>query len=137
MPIPHQRLPDLRIRIRLHGTGHDARVREERVRVQRGEELQRLFEIVDHLLRGHVVGVAGGVEGADAGAVFAPLVLPEGLVGALVVFPVDGHVVQEVVAVKVGEDLRYVGVLAGGVAELLVGAVAFVGPTDRGLLAWR
>ncbi len=77
MPIPHQRLPDLGIRIRLRGAGHDARVLEEGVRVQGGEELQRLLEEVDHLLRRHVVGVARGVEGADAGAVLAPFVLPE------------------------------------------------------------
>ena len=93
MAIPHQRFPDLGIGVRLCGTGHDARVREERVRVQRREELQRLLEEVDHLLRGHVVGVAGCVKGADAGAVLAPFVLPERLVVAPVVFPVYGHVV--------------------------------------------
>ena len=79
-------------------------------------------------MRGDVVGVAGGVEGADAGAVFAPLVLPEGFVVAAVVFPVDGHVVKQVVAVEVFEDPGDVFVLAFLVAELLVGSVAFVGP---------
>lgn len=101
MPIPHQRLPDLGICISLGGAGHDARVLEEGVRVQRGEELQRLLEEVDHLLRRHVVGVARRVEGADAGAVLAPFVLPERLVVAPVVFPVRGHVGQQVVSVEV------------------------------------
>ena len=137
MPIPHQRLPDLGVRVRLRGAGHDARVPEEGVRVQRGEELQRLLEEVDHLLRRHVVGVAGGVEGADAGAVLAPFVLPERLVVAPVVFPVHGHVVQQVVPVEVFEDLGDVFVLAGFVAEGLVGSVAFVRPETRCLLVWR
>ena len=138
--VPHQRLPDLGVGVRRRGTGHDARGLEERVRVQDREQLEGLFKVVDHLLRGHVVGVAGGVEGADAGAVFAPFVLPERLVVALVVFPVHGHVVQQVVAVEVLEDLRDVFVLAAFVAELLVGSVAFVGPAKRGgrqLGAWR
>ena len=91
--ILHQRFPDFGIGVRLRGAGHDAGVLEEGVGVQHREELERLLEEIHHLLRGHVVGVAGGVEGADAGAVFAPFVLPERLVVASVIFPVDGHVV--------------------------------------------
>ena len=134
--VPHQCFPDVGVAVRLGGAGDDAGVAEEGVGVQRGEELQGLLEVVDHLLRGDVVGVAGGVEGADAGAVFAPLVLPERLVVAPVVFPVYGHVVQEVVAVEVLEDLRDVLVLAGFVAELLVGSVAFVGPDGHDRSVW-
>ena len=91
--IPHQRSPDLSIGVRLRRAGHDAGVLEERVRVQRREQLQRLLEVIHHLLRGHVVGVAGGVKGTDAGAVFAPFVLPKRLVVAPIVLPVYGHVV--------------------------------------------
>lgn len=120
MAIPHQRFPNLGICVRRRGAGHDARVLEECVGVQHGEELQRLLKIIHHLLRGYVVDVAGGVEGADAGAVFAPFVLPERLVVAPVVFPVDGHVVEQVVAVEVLEDLGDVFILAAFVAILLV-----------------
>lgn len=125
----HQRFPDLGICVRCRGAGHDARVLEECVCVQNGEQLQRLLDVIHHLLRGHVVDVAGRVEGADAGAVFAPFVLPEGLVVAPVVFPVDRHVVEQVVAVEVLEDLSDVCILAAFVAVLLVGSVTFVGPS--------
>ena len=134
--IPHQRFADLGVGVRLCATGHDARVLEERVRVQDREQLECLLEVIDHLLRGHIVGVAGGVEGADAGAMLAPFVLPERLVVALIVFPVHRHVVQQVVAVEVLEDLRDVFVLAAFVAELLVGSVAFVGPAERPAVSW-
>lgn len=134
MTIPHQRLADLGIGVRLRRTWHDARVLEELVCIQHGEELDGLFKVIDHLLRGHVVGVALCVEGADAGAVLAPLVFPERFVLALIVFPVYGHVVEEVVAVEVLEDLGDVLVLTGFVAELLVGSIAIIGPGNRHLL---
>ena len=136
MPIPHQRLPNLSISVRLRGTRHDARILEEGIRVQDREELERLFKVIDHLLRGHVVGVAGRVKGADAGAMFAPFVFPEGFVLALVIFPVHCHVVQEIVAVEVLEDLGDVLVLSAFIAELLVGSVAFIGPVTNHLLEW-
>lgn len=131
--IPHERLADLGIGIRLRGAGHDPRVLEELICIQHGEELEGLFKVIDHLLRRHVVGVALGVEGADTGAVLAPLVFPERLVLTLIVFPVYGHVVEEVVAVEVLEDLGDVLVLSGFVAELLVGSIAFIGPAKRQL----
>ena len=84
-------------------------------------------EIDDFLLRG-VVGVAVRVEGADAGAVLAPLVLPEGLVVAAVVGPVGAHVGQEGVAAVGLEDLRDVGVLPALVAVLVVVPVAEIWP---------
>ena len=137
MAIPYQGLSDLSIRIRFGGAGHDARIFEEGVCIQDREELEGLFEIINHLLRWHIIGVAIGVEGADAGAVFAPLVFPEGLVLALIVFPVHLHVVQEIVAVEMFKDLGDVLVLAGFVAKLLVGAIAFIGPRrTHPLLAW-
>ena len=129
MAIPHQCFPNLSICVRLRGAGYDARVFKECVCVQHGEQLQRLLDIIHHFLRGYVVDVAGSVEGADAGAVFAPFVLPEGLVVAPVVFPVDGHVVEQVVAVEVLEDLGDIFILPAFVTILLVGSVAFVGPS--------
>ena len=128
MTIPYQRLPNLGIGVRLRGAGNDARILEEGIRIQDREQLEGLFNVIDHLLRGHVVGVARRVESADAGAVFAPFVFPERFVLALVIFPVYCHVVQEIVAVEVLEDLRDVLVLSGFIAELLVGSVAFIGP---------
>lgn len=59
---------------------------------------------------------------------FAPLVLPEALVVAAVVFPVDAHVVEDVIAVVGLEDLRYVRVLARLVAVRVVGSIAVVRP---------
>ena len=132
--IPHQRFADLGIGVRLRGAGHNAGVREERVCIEHREELQCLLKEIHHLLRGHVVGVAGGVKGADASAVLAPFVFPERLVVAPVVLPVHGHVIQQVVAVEVFEDLRDVLVLTRFVTVLLVGSVAFVGPEGRILL---
>ena len=136
MTIPYQRLANLGIRVRLRGARHDARVLEKCIRVQDREELEGLFKVIDHLLRGHVVGVAGRVKGADAGAVFAPFVFPEGFVLALVIFPVYCHVVQKIVAIEVLEDLRDVLVLSGFITELLVGSVAFIGPMTNHLLVW-
>ena len=77
---------------------------------------------------GRVVDVAGGIEGGNAGAVFAPFVLPEGFVVARVVFPVGFHVGEEGGGVVGLEDGGDVGVLAGFVAVLGEGAVAVVGP---------
>ena len=111
-----QRLLDRRGRIRLRGTGHDPRDREERVRVQCLEQIHRLLEEVDDFLLRGVVDVTVGLEGADAGAVFAPFVLPEGFVVAALVFPVGGHVGEEDVGVVGGEDRAYVCVLTGFVA---------------------
>ena len=80
-------------------------------------------------MRGVAV-VALGEESADAGAVFVPFVLPEGFVVAGGVFPVLGHVFEEGGAFVGFEDGGDVGVLARGVAEAVVGAVAVVGPVE-------
>lgn len=132
IPPRHQRSPDLLIRIRLCSARDDTRVLQKGIRIQCREKLEGLLEEIDHLLRGDVIDIARRVKGADAGAVFAPLVFPEGFVVAAVVFPVHLHVVQEVVAVEGFEDLGDVFVLPGFVAVLLVGAVAFVGPVFCG-----
>lgn len=58
----------------------------------------------------------------------APLVLPEGFVVAGDVFPVGGHVGEEVGAAVRLQDLRDVGVLPRFVAVLVVRAVAVVRP---------
>jgi hypothetical protein len=60
--------------------------------------------------------------------VLVPLVLPEGLVVAAIIFPVLGHVGEELGAALVLEDGGDVGVLARFIAKLLVCAVAVVRP---------
>ncbi len=72
--------------------GHDAGGREPRVRRERLEQSHSLVEEVYGFLLGHVVGVARGLQGADAGAVLGPLVLPEALVVSTDVLPVGLHV---------------------------------------------
>ena len=59
---------------------------------------------------------------------FAPLVLPEALVVAAVVFPVDAHVVEDVIPVIGLEDLGYICVLSRLVAVRVVGSIAVVRP---------
>jgi hypothetical protein len=59
-----------------------------------------------------------------------PLMLPEALVVALIVGPVGLHIRQQVIATLFLQDRSDVGVLARGIAELLVRAVAVVGPED-------
>ena len=126
--IPYQRLPNLSIRIRLGGARHDARIFEKGICIQDREELESLLEIIHNFLRWYIIGVAIRVEGTDAGTVFAPFVFPEGLILALIIFPVYLHVVQEIVAVEMFKDLGDVFVLTSFVAVLLVGAIAFIGP---------
>lgn len=59
---------------------------------------------------------------------FAPLMLPEALVVTSVVFPVDAHVIEDVVAVIGLEDLSDVCILAGFIAIRVVGSIAVIGP---------
>jgi hypothetical protein len=61
------------------------------------EQLNGLLEVVHDFSLWGVVVVALRLERADAGAVLAPLVLPEGLIIALVVFPIGVHVGQKVI----------------------------------------
>ena len=115
--------------VRLAGRGRDAGRGEPLVRWQRLEEADGAREEVGRLLAVLVaVAVARGLKGADAGAVLAPLVLPELLVVALVVLPVLVHVVERVAGVVGLEDLGDVGVSAIRVTLRRVGAVAVVGP---------
>ena len=60
-----------------------------------------------------------------------PLVEPEAVVVALVVFPVCAHVVQKFSLAKRLQDGRNVRVGARGVAVRIVGAVTAVGPVER------
>ena len=84
-------------------------------------------KVDDFFLRG-VICVAFGVKGADAGAVLAPLVLPEAFVVAVHVFPVGVHVGQEIGLARRLQDLRDVCVCATGVAVGVIGPVAVIGP---------
>jgi len=124
------------------------------VRGQGFEEVDGGLEVVDYFFLGGVVGVAFWVEGADAGAVFFPFMVPEGFIvscrvyehclllwgslwglwesvwicSTLIVFPVGVHVVEEVGFAGGGDNGRDVGVGARGIAVGVVGAVAVVGP---------
>ena len=137
MTVLDQGFPDLSVGVRLGSAGHDARILKEGICVQHGEQLECLLEVIDHLLRRHVVCVAGRVKGADASAVLAPFVFPERFVVAPVILPIYGHVVQQVVPVEVFQDLGDVLVLSGFIAELLVGSIAFIGPKRRRVLAFK
>ncbi len=84
-------------------------------------------EVVQDFLRGLVVRIAGRLQGADAGTMLAPFVLPEALIVALVVFPILLHVLQKTgsILLKDGSD---VCVLPSSVAVLLVRAIAVIWP---------
>lgn len=81
-----------------------------------------------------MLGVAFGLEGRDAGAVLGPLVVPEGFVLALVVFPVGGHVGEEVGGAEGVENRADVGVGARRVTACIEAAIAAVGPGVFGLV---
>lgn len=81
--------------VRLRVGGLDAGLCQPIVRGQLLEEADGAREEVGRLLALLVaVAVAGRIQGADAGAVLAPLVLPEALVVAPDVLPVLIHVVE-------------------------------------------
>jgi hypothetical protein len=63
--------------------------------------------------------------------VFVPFVLPEAFCTSGIGKPIDLHVRQEVVLACSFEDLRNVVVLRGVVAELVVCAIAKIGPIGR------
>ena len=65
------------------------------IAVQCLEQIYRLLEICDHFLLRCVRCVASGFQGANASPMLAPLMLPEALVVAFVVFPVRIHVLQQ------------------------------------------
>lgn len=94
------------------------------------EKVDGLGEEVDDVFVLLVVGEAVGLEGGVAGAVLAPFVLPELLVGAVVVEPVVVHEGEGLLALaaSVLEDGANVGVGARGVAVLGVAAIAVIGP---------
>jgi hypothetical protein len=114
--------------VRLCCRGHDASSREGVVGGEGLEEGDGAVEEDGDFFSRLVIGVAARIEGGDAGAVLAPLVLPEGLVVALVVLPVLLHVRQGLVGARGLQDFGDVGVGAARVAVGFVGAVAVVGP---------
>jgi hypothetical protein len=82
-------------------------------------------EKVDGILCGLVVHVARRLQGADAGAVLLPLMLPEFLVGSVVgiILPVCPHVLECGGSGGL-EDLRDVRVGARGITAGVKGAIA-------------
>lgn len=63
-----------------------------RVAIQSFKELNGFLEESNDFLLRCVRGIAARLEGADTRSMFAPLVLPEAFVVALVVFPVCVHI---------------------------------------------
>jgi hypothetical protein len=100
------------------------------VSVQRLEQVHDLLEEIADLLLGRVVGVAARFDRVDAGAVLAPLVLPEGLVVAVDVHPVLVHVCQQLAAALLLQDVGDIGVAPRRVTVGLVRAIAVVGPVN-------
>ena len=94
-PEQTQRFFNLRRRVRLRRARDDPRDREEGVAIERFEQVDYFLEEIDDFFLWGVVDVTVRVEGGDAGAVFAPFMLPERFVGAVVVFPVGVHVGEE------------------------------------------
>ena len=91
-PKRSQRPLNLPTRIIPRRTRHDPRKRQKRIRIQPFKQVDGFLEEVYHFFLGRVVDVAGRIKGRDAGAVFAPFVLPKGFIVAGVVFPVGFHV---------------------------------------------
>ena len=58
----------------------------------------------------------------------APLVFPEALIRAILVFPVNVHVVEYVGATRCLQNLGDVGVLSGLIAVLVIRAIAVIRP---------
>jgi len=119
---------DFRGRVSLGRGRRDAGLREEVVGGKGLEEGDGAVEEDGDFFGGLVVCIAGRVEGGDACAVFAPLVFPERLVVALVVFPVLLHDFKSFVGSRGLQDFGDVGVGAARVAVGFVGAVAVVWP---------
>lgn len=114
--------------------GCDAGGGEPLVARQGLEERDGTVEVVDDFFGGLVLSVALWLERADAGAMLGPLVVPKGLVLALVVFPVCLHERESVVCAEGLQDRRDVRVGARGVAVGVVGAITAVGPGCHGQL---
>jgi hypothetical protein len=100
------------------------------VRRQCLEQVDGLLEIVDNLLGRCVVTVALWLQCRNASSVLGPLVLPERLVIALVVFPVCLHIGEEIRLAERLDDGGDVRVSAGRVTVRIVCAVASVRPTS-------
>ena len=130
LPWLGERFLNLFRRVRGRGGRKYFSLGKEGVRVEGLEEVDGLLEVGDHFLLRGVVGVATWLQGADAGSVLVPFVLPEVFVVALVVFPIGVHVAQEIGLAGGGDDGGDVVVFAARIAVLLVGAVAAIRPGE-------
>jgi len=100
------------------------------VRRQTLEQIHCLIKVINHLLLGHIIRITLRLKRTYARAVLVPLVLPQALVGPLVREPVPVHELDELrlaLRLEYGAD---VVVLGDEVAELVVSAIAKVGPTS-------
>lgn len=119
---------DFSIGVVLACAGYNVGILQELICAESFEEVDSLLkEVGNFFLRG-VVSVAGWLQGRIACAVLAPLVLPEGLVLALVIFPVCVHVTQQICLAEGLEDTGDIGVLARLIAKLRIGPIAKVRP---------
>lgn len=71
------------------GAGDNSCICKSRKAVESLEEINSLLEIICYLFLSCIAVVAARCEGANAGTMFGPFVLPEGLIVALVVFPLQ------------------------------------------------
>ena len=122
-----QRSKDLVASVGL-GAGGDASSLEPVIGGQGLEERNNLVEVVNNLVTCVVVAVAAWLQGADAGSVGVPLVLPEGFGGLVVALPVGLHVGEEIILTGIREDVGDARVVSALVAVLGVGTITPIGP---------
>lgn len=64
------------------------------IRIESLEEVNGLLEKVDNFLLWDIVGIAAGLQCANASSMFTPLMLPEALIIALIILPICIHIVE-------------------------------------------
>lgn len=99
------------------------------IRVKALEEVDRLLEEINDLFLSRVIGVAAWVQGTDAGAMFAPLMLPETLIIPLIILPIRVHVIEKVSLAIRRDDVGYVGVCTVRIAVGVVCPITVVWPS--------
>lgn len=77
------------------------------------------------------VVIARRSEGIDASTMLVPFVLPEMLCCALVREPIRVHVLEQVSLAKGVKNVGDISILWGEGAELVIGAIAEVGPVSH------
>ena len=107
-----QRFLHLRTGVGLRGAWDNTREFEEKIRVQRFEQINGFLEKIHNFFLRSVVNVAVGVECRNAGSMLAPFVFPERFVVAALVFPIGFHIGKKRGAAVRAQDGANVCVLA-------------------------